>query len=161
MEASSRQHTRRASALKRVASKPTDSTREVDCRSGEPADVARRGHHIWHIYSSRHRIDRRRFRHASDQPTHPELLDGSLASSSAPLERKQLIRTIVLSSAYRQRSAHREELHDRDPLNTLVAGKVGGASRPRLCATCFSRRAGCSTARWRADDLSHDSGFRA
>jgi mono/diheme cytochrome c family protein len=57
-----------------------------------------------------------------DRPTHPELLDwlaGEFRRNG--WSRKQLIRTIVLSSAYRQTSAHRSDLAERDPLNMLVA----------------------------------------
>ncbi|NQV25039.1 MAG: DUF1553 domain-containing protein [Rhodopirellula sp.] len=58
-----------------------------------------------------------------EKPTHPQLLDwladefrGNLAWS-----RKELIRTIVTSAAYRQSSAVRPELIDVDPQNTLLA----------------------------------------
>ena len=57
-----------------------------------------------------------------EPPSHPQLLDW-LASEYRQLEwsRKAMIRTVVTSAAYRQTSAHRPELADRDPLNTLVA----------------------------------------
>jgi hypothetical protein len=57
-----------------------------------------------------------------DRPSHPELLDW-LASELVRVgwSRKQLLRTIVLSNAYRQSSAIRRELNERDPLNMLVA----------------------------------------
>ena len=57
-----------------------------------------------------------------DRPSHPQLLDW-LASEMVRVgwSRKQLLRTILLSSAYRQSSAMRSELDERDPLNTLVA----------------------------------------
>jgi mono/diheme cytochrome c family protein len=57
-----------------------------------------------------------------DRPSHPQLLDW-LASEfvRAGWSRKQLVRTIVLSSTYRQSSALRSELEERDPLNTLLA----------------------------------------
>ena len=57
-----------------------------------------------------------------DRPSHPELLDwlaGELIRNG--WSRKSLIRTIVLSSTYRQASDHRPELFDRDPKNTLLA----------------------------------------
>ncbi len=56
-----------------------------------------------------------------DLPTHPELLDW-LASEFIRLgwSRKALIRTIVLSHTYQQSSAHRPELTDIDPENTLL-----------------------------------------
>jgi hypothetical protein len=55
-------------------------------------------------------------------PSHPELLDW-LASEFIRLgwSQKQLIKSIVLSSAYRQSSRHRPELTASDPDNTLVA----------------------------------------
>jgi hypothetical protein len=66
-----------------------------------------------------------------DRPTHPDLLDW-LASEF--IERgwsmKQMLRTIVTSSTYRQSSNTRPELMDRDPENTLLARQ----SRLRLPA---------------------------
>src|SRR5207244_493768 len=55
-------------------------------------------------------------------PVHPELLDW-LASEYFRLgwSRKQMIRSIVLSSTYRQASTHRDELREKDPHNTLLA----------------------------------------
>jgi hypothetical protein len=57
-----------------------------------------------------------------DRPSHPQLLDW-LASDLLRVgwSRKQLLRTIVLSNTYRQSSAVRSELNQRDPLNTLLA----------------------------------------
>jgi hypothetical protein len=57
-----------------------------------------------------------------ERPSHPELVDW-LASELVRTgwSRKQLVRPIVLSSAYRQSSAMRSKLLERDPLNTLVA----------------------------------------
>jgi len=57
-----------------------------------------------------------------DRPSHPELLEwlaGELIRNG--WSRKSLIRTIVLSSTYRQTSDHRPDLIDRDPKNTLLA----------------------------------------
>lgn len=53
-----------------------------------------------------------------ERPTHPELLDW-LAQSYIDLgwSRKALIKTIVMSSTYRQSSKHRPELTDIDPTN--------------------------------------------
>jgi mono/diheme cytochrome c family protein len=53
-----------------------------------------------------------------ERPTHPELLDW-LARSYIDLgwSRKALIKTIVMSSTYRQSSKHRPELADVDPTN--------------------------------------------
>ncbi len=58
----------------------------------------------------------------SERPIHPELLDW-LASEfmESGWSRKALIRTIVLSAAYRQSSAARPELKDLDPNNLLLA----------------------------------------
>jgi hypothetical protein len=57
-----------------------------------------------------------------DKPTHPELLDWL---ASEVLKRgwslKQMHRLIVTSASYRQSSAHRPELHDRDPTNLWLA----------------------------------------
>ena len=57
-----------------------------------------------------------------EQPDYPELLDW-LGQEYRRLgwSRKQLIETVVLSSTYRQSSAHREDLRDRDPNNHLLA----------------------------------------
>ncbi|MBI1895109.1 MAG: PSD1 domain-containing protein [Acidobacteria bacterium] len=66
-----------------------------------------------------------------ERPTHPELLDW-LASEFRDhgWSTKQLIRTIVTSSTYRQSSKVREELLSRVPDNSLLARQ----SRPRLPA---------------------------
>lgn len=58
----------------------------------------------------------------SDPPTHPELLDwlaGSLIDSG--WSTKELIREIVLSKTYRQRSQSRPEIMERDPDNELLS----------------------------------------
>ncbi|WP_206352460.1 PSD1 and planctomycete cytochrome C domain-containing protein [Tautonia rosea] len=57
-----------------------------------------------------------------EPPSHPELLDW-LASEFQRLgwSQKALIRTIVLSSTYRQASSARPELDDRDPQNVWLA----------------------------------------
>ncbi|WP_437222365.1 DUF1553 domain-containing protein [Planctomicrobium sp. SH661] len=56
-----------------------------------------------------------------ERPTHPELLDW-LADEflRRGWSRKDLIRTIVASSTYRQSSAHRPELEQVDPTNQLL-----------------------------------------
>jgi len=66
-----------------------------------------------------------------DPPSHPELLNW-LASEfmRSGWSRKQLIRSIVMSAAYRQSSAHRDDLNEIDPLNRLLARQ----SRLRLDA---------------------------
>ncbi|MDX1952911.1 MAG: DUF1553 domain-containing protein, partial [Verrucomicrobiota bacterium] len=57
-----------------------------------------------------------------DQPSHPELLDWlAVTFMEQGWSRKQLIRTIVLSSTYRQSSEQREELVTRDPKNRMLA----------------------------------------
>jgi hypothetical protein len=57
-----------------------------------------------------------------DRPSHPELLD-YLASEFVRRRwsLKELDRLIVTSATYRQSSRARPELHDRDPLNVLLA----------------------------------------
>ncbi len=57
-----------------------------------------------------------------EKPTHPELLDW-LASEFVDRgwSRKEMIRLIVNSAAYRQRSEVRPELNEIDPRNTLLA----------------------------------------
>jgi hypothetical protein len=64
-----------------------------------------------------------------ERPSHPELLD-YLATEFVRLgwSRKQLIRLIVTSATYRQSSAGRSDLRERDPLNVLLARQ----SRHRL-----------------------------
>jgi hypothetical protein len=57
-----------------------------------------------------------------ERPSHPELLDWlALEFQAGGWSRKQLIRLIVTSAAYRQASRDRPELHKLDPLNTLLA----------------------------------------
>jgi hypothetical protein len=55
-------------------------------------------------------------------PTHPELLDW-LASEfmEKGWSRKELLRLIVCSASYRQSASPREDLLEKDPLNSLVA----------------------------------------
>src|SRR6185436_3318105 len=57
-----------------------------------------------------------------DKPTHPELLDW-LATELPRLgwSRKAMIKMIVTSSTYRQSSATRSELNNRDPNNLWLA----------------------------------------
>jgi mono/diheme cytochrome c family protein len=55
-------------------------------------------------------------------PNHPELLDWLACEfRDSGWSRKSLIRTIVLSAAYRQSSRARSELRDRDPNNAWLA----------------------------------------
>lgn len=65
------------------------------------------------------------------KPSHPQLLDW-LASEflERGWSRKQIIREIVVSATYRQKSESRPELSDRDPENELLARQ----SRSRLPA---------------------------
>jgi hypothetical protein len=56
-------------------------------------------------------------------PSHPELLDWLAVTYRDDLkwDTKAYLKTILMSSTYRQSSAHRPELVDVDPLNTLLA----------------------------------------
>ncbi len=67
----------------------------------------------------------------AEAPSHPELLDW-LATQFRDngWSRKQLIRLIITSAAYRQSANARPDLHDRDPNNRLLARQ----SRLRLPA---------------------------
>ena len=67
-----------------------------------------------------------------EKPSHPELLDWlamefagksetSNSKSQMNWSRKALIKLIVTSATYRQASAHRDELFEVDPQNTLLA----------------------------------------
>jgi hypothetical protein len=65
------------------------------------------------------------------KPSHPELLDAlALEFMEGGWSIKRLIREIVLSATYRQSSAKRPELAERDPDNVLLARQ----SRVRLSA---------------------------
>ncbi len=58
----------------------------------------------------------------SDAPVYPDVLDWLSAEfMDNGWSRKALIRTIVVSAAYRQSSAARPDLQERDPNNTLLA----------------------------------------
>ncbi len=57
-----------------------------------------------------------------DKPSHPELLDWLAREFIAQgWSQKKLIRTILLSSTYRQASLHRPELLEKDPQNRWLA----------------------------------------
>ena len=59
---------------------------------------------------------------SGEAPSHPELLDWLAARLvDDRLTRKQFIRLIVTSATYRQSSANRSDLVQRDPLNVLLA----------------------------------------
>jgi hypothetical protein len=66
-----------------------------------------------------------------ERPSHPELLDWLASEYRARgWSQKQMVRLLVTSATYRQASAVRKELLDRDPENTLLARQ----SRLRLPA---------------------------
>jgi hypothetical protein len=54
-------------------------------------------------------------------PKHPELLDQLATQFMSDWDMKHLVRTIVMSAAYRQSSAPRPDLDERDPDNRLLA----------------------------------------
>jgi len=54
-------------------------------------------------------------------PKHPELLDQLASEFMRDWDMKHLVRTIVMSATYRQSSAVRPELEERDPDNRLLA----------------------------------------
>ena len=56
-----------------------------------------------------------------EKPSHPELLDWLASEFNRTLSFKQIIRTIMMSSAYRQSSNTRPDLIENDPGNALVA----------------------------------------
>lgn len=59
---------------------------------------------------------------AGESPSHPELLDWLATEFMRNgWSRKQFIKLIVMSSTYRQSSAHREDNVELDPLNCLLA----------------------------------------
>ena len=95
---------------------------------GHPLTARVAVNHIWqHLFGRGLVATPEDFGTRGEVPSHPELLDWlSVRFSSAPPEglswsRKELIRLIVSSAAYRQSSAARPESLTRDPLNTLVA----------------------------------------
>lgn len=60
-----------------------------------------------------------------ESPSHPELLDWLAGEFMLRgWSRKEMIRLIVSSATYRQRSEARDELRDIDPLNRLLARQV-------------------------------------
>jgi len=60
--------------------------------------------------------------HQGARPTHPDLLDWlSVEFMESGWDVKHLVRTITASSTYRQSSASRADLSDRDPYNELLA----------------------------------------
>jgi len=82
-----------------------------------------RVNHIWrHLFGRGLVGTENDFGMRGDEPSHPELLDW-LANDFREhgWSQKRLIREIVLSQTYRQSSAWRPDLTERDPLNTLLA----------------------------------------
>ncbi len=61
------------------------------------------------------------FGNQGDKPTHPELLDWLAAFFQDHWDMKKLIKTIVMSSTYRQSSKSSEIHHKNDPQNELLA----------------------------------------
>ncbi|MEI6463439.1 MAG: PSD1 and planctomycete cytochrome C domain-containing protein [Verrucomicrobiota bacterium] len=100
----------------------------VDPANPLPARVT--VNHVWkHLFGRGLVATVDNFGALGERPSHPELLD-FLATEFVRLgwSRKQLIRLIVTSATYRQSSAGRAELVERDPLNVLLARQ----SRHRL-----------------------------
>ena len=59
------------------------------------------------------------------EPSHPQLLDWLACEfRDTGWSMKRLIKSIVLSSTYRQKSTPREDLRERDPNNSLLAGQT-------------------------------------
>ncbi len=56
-----------------------------------------------------------------DKPSHAELLDWLAADFQRDWSFKGLVRRIVMSATYRQSSKYRQDLHEVDPLNVLLA----------------------------------------
>jgi Protein of unknown function (DUF1553)/Protein of unknown function (DUF1549) len=78
--------------------------------------------HIWqHLFGQGIVPTPENFGTSGEPPSHPELLDW-LANEFVRLgwSRKKLIRTIVLSSTYRQASTIREDIGEKDPKNQLL-----------------------------------------
>ncbi|QDT55993.1 Planctomycete cytochrome C [Caulifigura coniformis] len=79
--------------------------------------------HVWkHLFGRGLVHPSDNFGISGEPPSHPELLDW-LASEFRRLgwSRKELIRLIVTSATYRQRSTSRPEVEARDPLNVWLA----------------------------------------
>ena len=83
-----------------------------------------------------------------ESPSHPELLD-YLATEFVRLgwSRKAIIRLIVNSATYRQSSALRPELMDRDPLNTLLARQNRNRLEAEVIRDSFLAASGLLNAR--------------
>jgi len=86
--------------------------------------------HVWrHLFGRGLVATENDFGTRGEPPSHPELLDWLavkfVSSTNQPYglagSRKALIRLIVTSATYRQSSAWRTDVDERDPLNTLLA----------------------------------------
>ena len=87
--------------------------------------------HVWqHLFGKPLVPTPENFGTNGEKPTHPELLDWLASEFARPTEspgpgpawsRKRLIRLILTSAVYRQASAHRPGLAERDPGNSLLA----------------------------------------
>jgi len=81
-----------------------------------------------------------------DPPSHPQLLDWLATEMVAGgWSRKQMIRTIVNSAAYRQSSAYRPELVTRDPGNTWLARQNRYRLEAEVIRDCFLASSGLLT----------------
>src|SRR5205807_648270 len=93
----------------------------VDPRNPLTARVA--VNHLWqHLFGTGLVRSPENFGTSGDPATHPELLDwlaGEFVRTG--WSRKRMLRTIVLSRAYRQSSTYRPELKERDPDNRLLS----------------------------------------
>jgi len=79
--------------------------------------------HVWqHLFGQGLVRTANDFGVRGERPSHPELLDwlADFFRGEARWSRKTLIRTIVLSSTYRQASVHRPDCEAVDPLNTKL-----------------------------------------
>jgi hypothetical protein len=80
---------------------------------------------LWqHLFGQGLVITAEDFGTRGEPPTHPELLDWLASEYMARgWSTKDMIRLIVSSATYRQSSAIRTELYERDPLNKLLAAQ--------------------------------------
>jgi len=78
---------------------------------------------VWQVYFGQGFVGTENdFGTTGDKPTHPELLDWLAGQFIARgWSYKQLHRLIVTSGTYRQSSAYRSDLRDKDPYNRLLA----------------------------------------
>lgn len=82
------------------------------------------------------------FGRKGERPSHPELLDWLATEfGRCGWSQKEIIRLIVTSASYRQRSQFRPELEGRDPNNVLLARQ----NRLRLEAECVRDVALCAS----------------